>query len=203
MTDLSGQPQARRQPHILAAFETADGADTAMMYLDAEAIPRERVQVRAPNPAAPGAAPAAAVPETPALGPDDRMPDGTPLTEEEQTNTRVLRTSTVGVAAAFAGAGAVIATGGAALPAVAAAVVAGTGAGGLSELASKVASGAGLGSTAETASPEEGAAAILVVDPENEDQAERARGVLKKVATLRVWEEDAEDAPSDRTTTPA
>lgn len=205
MTDLSGQPQPR-QPTILAAFDSMDGVDAAIMYLEAEAIPRAQIQVRgaataremAAAPVASSAAPATTTAEAPTPGAatpdaarDDVMPDGTALTEAEERNLRTLRTSTVGVAAAFAGAGVVLATGGAALPAVAAAVAAGAGAGGLSQFAPKAAAGA---AAPEVASVEDEAAAVLVVAPATVDQAERARGVLGKVATLRVWEEGGDGA---------
>ena len=163
---MSASPNSIGQPNILASFENKDALESALSYLEGEAIPRAQLSVR-------HAANATEVP-------DDTGDE--PLREDEHRNLRTLRTSTAGVIGAFAAAGAVIATGGAALPALGAAAAAGIGAGGLSEIAAQ---GTGTQSTAAT----EYAATILVVSPANADQAERARGVLQKLATLRVWEE--------------
>ncbi|MFT8243617.1 hypothetical protein [Roseomonas sp. BN140053] len=168
MSDSPNTTATTGQPNILASFRDKETLESALSYLEGEAISRAQLSVRHAESAA-------------------EMPDHTgsePLREDEHRNLRTLRTSTAGVIGAFAAAGAVVATGGAALPAVAAAAAAGIGAGGLSELAAQA---TGTESTAAS----EHAELILVVSPANTDQAERARGILRKVATVRVWEEPA------------
>ncbi len=166
---MSESPNPARQPNILASFDNKELLESALSYLEGEAIPRAQLSVRHAENAA-------------------DVPDATgqePLREDEHRSLRTLRTSTVGIIGAFAAAGAVVATGGAALPALGAAAAAGLGAGGLSEI---VAQGTGTQSTAATNHAE----TILVVSPANTDQAERAWSVLRKLATLRVWEEPAQ-----------
>ena len=122
--DVSESPNPARQPNILASFNNKDTLESALSYLEGEAIPRAQLSVRH----------AATAAEVPGESGDE------PLREDEHRNLRTLRTSTVGVIGAFAAAGAVVATGGAALPALGAAAAAGLGAGGLSELAAQGAS---------------------------------------------------------------
>ena len=167
---MSDTPTAMRQPNILASFDSKETLESALSYLEGEAIPRAQLSVRHAD--------------TAGEVPDDTGSE--PLRADEHRNLRTLRTSMAGVVGAFAAAGAVVATGGAALPALGAAAAAGLGAGGLSEIAAQ---GSGTSSTAAS----EHAETILVVCPANVDQAERARSVLGKVSALRIWEE-ASDA---------
>lgn len=190
MTDLSGQQDP--QPLILAGFRSREDAEQAVMFLEAEAIPRERIGSRQPE-----AAPAvAAAPDGPAdvqatgnaqpgSGDGDSSDSAEAVKRTGEGPGRVLRTGAAGIAGAMAAAGVVVATGGAAIPAAAAAAAAGLGAGGLSELASKV------GGVDTAKAVEEQPEHILVVTPENTDQAERARGIFNKIATIKVWEEPA------------
>ncbi|UFN47643.1 hypothetical protein LPC08_16700 [Roseomonas sp. OT10] len=166
---MSASPNPARQPNILASFADQETLDSALSYLEGEAIPRAQLSVRHADTAG------------------EVMTDTgqEPLREDEERNLRTLRTGTAAAVAGLATAGVVVATGGAAIPALAAAAAAGVGAGGLSEVASQA-----TGTAPDAAS--DSARAILVVAPANVDQAERARGILRKVAALKVWEEPAE-----------
>ncbi|WP_376097342.1 hypothetical protein ACE7GA_06540 [Roseomonas sp. CCTCC AB2023176] len=166
-------PQPTHYPRVHASFRTQAEADEALSYLEGEAIPRAQLAVQHAD-----AQPRATARE------ETVIPKETdePLRDDEERNIRILRTSTAGVAAAFAAAGAVVATGGAALPAVAAGVAAGAGAGALSEGAAR---SAGTQGEAQT----DHAGLIVVVTPMNADQSERAKGILRKVSATRVWEE--------------
>jgi hypothetical protein len=165
MSDTSNQA---RYPDVMATFASRQDAEAALQYLDADAIPRDRITIRT-----------AEVTQEPPHAPHEM--DGR-VQEDEQRNLRTMTSSLAASGAGMAAAGVVIATGGAALPAVAAAAVAGLGAGAVTE-------GVATAASPDVRPDEEKAAAVLVVSPANVDQAERAKSVLNKVSAIRVWEE--------------
>jgi mevalonate pyrophosphate decarboxylase len=154
--------------HVVATFATHEAADSALQYLNADAIPRDRITIRT-----------AEVSQQPPQAPHET--DGK-LQEDEHRNLRTMGTGLAASGAGMAAAGAVIATGGAALPAIAAAALAGLGAGAASE-------GVAAAASPDVVPDEEKAVAVLVVAAANVDQAERAKGVLRNTSALRVWEE--------------
>ena len=165
MSGTSNQAGVRK---VVASFATREEAETAIQYLDADAIPRSQIEIRAAD-----------VAQQPVQAPGDT--DGT-LQEDE---TRAIRSNLTGLAASGAGmaaAGVVIATGGAALPAIAAAAVAGIGAGAATQ-------GAAVAANPDVVPDSEKAAAVLTVNATNTDQVERAKGVLRNSSAIRVWEE--------------
>ncbi|MCR0984749.1 hypothetical protein [Roseomonas populi] len=163
---MSDAPHAQRQ--VMASFATHEAADSAIQYLTAEAIPRDQISIRTSDT---GLQPVQAPGET----------DGV-VQEDEQRNLRTMGTSIASAGAAMAAAGVVVATGGAALPAVAAAAAAGLGAGAVTQGVSNAA-------TPDVVPDSEKAVAVLTVNVANADQAERAKGVLRKVSAIKVWEE--------------
>ena len=153
---------------VIATFASHADAESSLQYLNAEAIPRERITLRT-----------AEVSLQPPQAPNET--DGQ-LQEDEHRNLRTMGTGLAASGAGMAAAGAVIATGGAALPAIAAAAIAGLGAGAASE-------GVASAAAPDVRPDAEKAAVSVVVNCANADQAERAKGVLRKVSALRVWEE--------------
>jgi hypothetical protein len=161
-------PNAANRPSVMATFADRDAMNSAMTYLDAEAIPRSQVTIRTAD-----------VSQQPPHEPhetDDK------LQEDEQRNLRSMTTGLAASGAGMAAAGVVIATGGAALPAVAAAAAAGLGAGAAAE-------GVASAASPDVKPDEEKAVGVLIVSVDSTDQAERAKGVLRKVGATRVWEE--------------
>jgi hypothetical protein len=154
--------------HVVATFATREAAESALQYLDAEAIPRDRITIRT-----------AEVSQEPPHAPNE-MDDR--LQEDEHRNLRTMGTGLAASGAGMAAAGVVVATGGAALPAIAAAALAGLGAGAASE-------GVAAAASPDVKPDEEKAVAVLIVAAANTDHAERAKGVLRNASALRVWEE--------------
>ncbi|WP_458093855.1 hypothetical protein [Roseomonas sp. WA12] len=163
-------PETTNQSNIkvIATFATHEDAEAALQYLNADAIPRAQITLHT-----------AEVSQQPPQAPNET--DGQ-LQEDEHRNLRTMGTGLAASGAGMAAAGAVIATGGAALPAIAAAAIAGLGAGAASE-------GVASAAAPDVKPDSEKAVVSLVVDAANADQAERAKGVLRKVSALRVWEE--------------
>ncbi|MBI0536027.1 hypothetical protein D9599_10625 [Roseomonas sp. KE2513] len=155
-------------PKVVATFATRDAAENALQYLNAEAIPQELVSIRTSEASL-----------EPPHAPDEMNGQ---VQEDEHRNLRTMGSSMAATGAGMAAAGAVVATGGAALPAIAAAAIAGLGAGAASE-------GISAATGADVKPDSEKAAAVITVTPATTDQAERAKGVLRKVSALRVWEE--------------
>ncbi len=117
-----------------------------------------------------------------------------PTTEEDRRQIRTLGASTLGVGAAMAAAGVVVATGGLALPAVGAAAIAGLAAGGAVE-------GATSASTASERSDREAAAqagqlvlAAHIADPE---KRQRAEAIMRECGATRVEAVRRTDAAVD------
>lgn len=155
-------------PKVVASFSTREAAENALQYLNAEAIPQDLISIRTGEVSL----------ESP-HAPDEMEGQ---VQEDEHRNLRTMGSSMAASGAGMAAAGVVIATGGAALPAIAAAAIAGLGVG---------AAGEGISAaTGTNVKPDtEKAAAIVTVAAATADQAERAKGVLRKVSALRVWEE--------------
>ncbi|MFH5925973.1 hypothetical protein [Roseomonas xinghualingensis] len=154
--------------HVVATFTTREAAESALQYLDADAIPRDRITIRT-----------AEVTQEPPHAPHEM--EGR-VQEDEHRNLRTMGTSLAASGAGMAAAGVVIATGGAALPAIAAAALAGLGAGAASE-------GVAAAADPDVKPDSEKPAAVLIVSAANVDQAERAKGILNNASALRVWDE--------------
>ncbi|MFC0385260.1 hypothetical protein [Muricoccus vinaceus] len=155
-------------PTVNASFATREEAESALQYLNAEAIPQELVAIRTGETSL-------APPQPPG------EPEGQ-VQEDEHRNLRTMGSSMAAAGAGMAAAGAVVATGGAALPAIAAAAVAGLGAGAASE-------GVSAASGTNVKPESEKAAAVVTVTPATADQSVRAKGVLGKLSAIKVWEE--------------
>ena len=165
---MNNAPNPARHPNILVSFKDQTTLDSALSHLEGSCIPRAQLAVRHADTA-------------------QQLPTETgdePLRDDEQRSLRTLRNSTAGVIGALVAAGAVVATGGAAIPAVAIAAAAGLGAGGLSEMVSKV---SGVDPQAAGAH----GAAMLIVSPASSDQAERVRVALEGMETVSISEEPA------------
>lgn len=155
-------------PKVVATFATREAAENALQFLNAEAIPQELVSISTGE-----------VSLEPAHAPHEMDHQ---VQEDEHRNLRTMGSSMAASGAGMAAAGAVVATGGAALPAIAAAAIAGLGAGVASE-------GVSAATNVDVKPDAEKAAAVVTVTPTTADQSERAKGVLRKVSALRVWEE--------------
>jgi len=155
-------------PKVVASFATREEADQALQYLNAEAIPQELVSIRTSE-----------VSLEPPHAPDEM---NNQVQEDEHRNLRTMGSSMAASGAGMAAAGAVVATGGAALPAIAAAAIAGLGAGVASE-------GVSAATNVSVKPDAEKAAVVVTVTPNSADQSERAKGVLRKLSAIRVWEE--------------
>ncbi|WP_424139238.1 hypothetical protein [Roseomonas chloroacetimidivorans] len=154
--------------HVVATFATREAAEDALQYLDADAIPRDRIAVRT-----------AEVTQEPPHAPNEM--EGK-VQEDEHRNLRSMGAQLAGSGAGMAAAGAVIATGGAALAAIAAAAIAGIGAAAASE-------GVASASSPDVKPDSEKAVAAVVVAAADTHQAEMAKGVFSKTSALRIWEE--------------
>ncbi|MBP0446632.1 hypothetical protein J8J14_17800 [Roseomonas sp. SSH11] len=154
--------------HVVATFATREAAEAAIQYLDADAIPRDRIAVRT-----------AEVTQEPPRPPNEM--EGR-VQEDEQRNLRSMSAQLAGSGAGMAAAGAVVATGGAALVAIAAAAIAGIGAAAATE-------GVASAASPDVKPESEKAAAAVVVAAADTNQAERAKGVFNKSSALRVWQE--------------
>ena len=106
-----------------------------------------------------------------------------PTTEEDRRQIRTLGASTLGVGAAMAAAGAVIMTGGLALPAVGAAAVAGLGVGGAVEGVSGASQASEQSDRAEAAAKGELILAAHIADPEKRARAET---IMRECGATRV-----------------
>lgn len=162
------ETQNQTYTHVVATFARHADAESAMQYLNAEAIPPDQVVMRT-----------AEASMEPPRAPNEM--DGR-VQEDEHRNLRSMGTQMAAAGAGMAAAGAVVATGGAALAAIAAAAIAGIGVGAAGE-------GVAAAANADVKPDSEKAVASVVVAAANADQAERAKGVLRKVSALRVWEE--------------
>jgi hypothetical protein len=154
--------------NVVATFATHEAAEYAMQFLDAEAIPRDQITIRT-----------AEISQQPPQAPNET--DGK-LQEDEHRNLRTMGTGIAASGAGMAAAGVVIATGGAALPAIAAAAAAGLGIGAASE-------GVAAAANPDVKPDSEKAVVALTVTTTTADQVERAKGVLRKVSAIEVWEE--------------
>ena len=154
--------------NVVATFASRADAENALQFLNAEAIPKDRITIRTAEPT-----------QEPPHAPGEM--EGK-VQEDEQRNLRTMGSSMAASGAGMAAAGAVVATGGAALPAIVAAAVAGLGVGAASE-------GVAAAASPDVKPESEKAAVSIIVSTANADQSARAKGVLPKVSARKVWEE--------------